>query len=323
MMGKQVRENAQQNSAATSTKGRFAPRPFAPPEPEHESLGRVARFGHSFGEIGLFPIQPKLKLSPPNDKYEREADRVAEQVMRMPVPCPKCQSNEEALQARPLADQIAPLVRQSSIKPKTVQRQKLTPFEEQEVDALKPLYEIGNRTKYSCIGILNKAVLTLYSEKLKGEKLGSTIQDTMNALGKLNVVGAPVVIEFFDAKGNITTGMEKPKNLSQSMEKLVLSSSAPLKGWYLYGLSIMDGYHSVLLAVDATSDSKKVYWLDQIGGFVDVTGNLDGHIETKTVSWWQAVLDGKGKRYRTRATIWFFNVVLGDFPLPSGETAYA
>jgi hypothetical protein len=31
-------------------------------------------------------IQPKLKIGAPNDKYEQEADRVADQVMRMPTP---------------------------------------------------------------------------------------------------------------------------------------------------------------------------------------------------------------------------------------------
>jgi hypothetical protein len=31
-------------------------------------------------------IQTKLKINAPSDKYEREADRVAEQVMRMPGP---------------------------------------------------------------------------------------------------------------------------------------------------------------------------------------------------------------------------------------------
>lgn len=31
-------------------------------------------------------LQPKLKIGPPNDKYEQEADRVADQVMRMPTP---------------------------------------------------------------------------------------------------------------------------------------------------------------------------------------------------------------------------------------------
>lgn len=32
------------------------------------------------------PIQPKLKIGAPNDKYEQEADRVADQIMRMPEP---------------------------------------------------------------------------------------------------------------------------------------------------------------------------------------------------------------------------------------------
>jgi hypothetical protein len=36
-----------------------------------------------FGKIGI--LQPKLKVSQPGDAYEQEADRVAEQVMRMPV----------------------------------------------------------------------------------------------------------------------------------------------------------------------------------------------------------------------------------------------
>ena len=31
-------------------------------------------------------LQPKLTLNPPGDRYEEEADRVAEQVMTMPEP---------------------------------------------------------------------------------------------------------------------------------------------------------------------------------------------------------------------------------------------
>jgi hypothetical protein len=31
-------------------------------------------------------IQAKLTISPPKDRYEEEADRIAEQVMRMPEP---------------------------------------------------------------------------------------------------------------------------------------------------------------------------------------------------------------------------------------------
>jgi len=64
-------------------------------------------FGLDFGRIPVSPpregaIQTKLAISTPGDEYEREADRIAEQVMRMPEPhvqracacggkCPKCQ----------------------------------------------------------------------------------------------------------------------------------------------------------------------------------------------------------------------------------------
>lgn len=37
-----------------------------------------------FAKIGI--IQPKLKISQPNDGYEQEADRVAEQVMKIAYP---------------------------------------------------------------------------------------------------------------------------------------------------------------------------------------------------------------------------------------------
>lgn len=37
-------------------------------------------------QLGNSVLQAKLKVSQPNDKYEQEADRVAEQVMNIPEP---------------------------------------------------------------------------------------------------------------------------------------------------------------------------------------------------------------------------------------------
>jgi hypothetical protein len=55
-------------------------------------------------------VQAKLTVGEPDNKYEREADRVADLVMRMPEPgCPECEE-EETLQTRPVASQITPLV---------------------------------------------------------------------------------------------------------------------------------------------------------------------------------------------------------------------
>ena len=66
------------------------------------------RFAHDFSQVPIHPkapttIQQELTVSTPGDQYEREADRVADQVMRMPEPqlqrtsacgggCPRCQT---------------------------------------------------------------------------------------------------------------------------------------------------------------------------------------------------------------------------------------
>ena len=82
-------------------------------------------------------IQAKLRIGQPGDKYEREADRVADEVMRMPEPGVQRQvepeeEEEEMLQPKPLASQITPLVQ--------VQRQE-EPEEEEETLQAKPLAE--------------------------------------------------------------------------------------------------------------------------------------------------------------------------------------
>ena len=61
-------------------------------------------------------IQAKLKIGPPDDEYEREADRVADQVMSMPEPKVQREDEEEEeeLQTKPLAAQIMPLVQKQA-----------------------------------------------------------------------------------------------------------------------------------------------------------------------------------------------------------------
>ena len=95
------------------------------------------------------PVQAKLVIGPPDDEYEKEADRIADEVMRMPDPqaqgaCPTCEDDEEPVQTKPLADRITPVVqRQISpeedeeeiLQPKadgTLQRQEEIPEDEEE-----------------------------------------------------------------------------------------------------------------------------------------------------------------------------------------------
>jgi Domain of unknown function (DUF4157) len=60
-------------------------------------------------------VQPKLTVSQPGDRYEQEADRVADTVMRMTAP-QKDDEDQERLQAKPIAAAITPLV-QRQVEP--------------------------------------------------------------------------------------------------------------------------------------------------------------------------------------------------------------
>ena len=81
-------------------------------------------------------VQAKLTINQPNDRYEQEADRMAEQVLRMSEPGvqrqvePEEEEEEETLQPKPLVSQITPLAQ--------VQRQE-EPEEDEETLQPKPL----------------------------------------------------------------------------------------------------------------------------------------------------------------------------------------
>jgi hypothetical protein len=57
--------------------------------PFHEQVAVLQRFIGNRGVSLMYRsgiLKAKLRIGPPNDIYEQEADRVAEQVMRMPEP---------------------------------------------------------------------------------------------------------------------------------------------------------------------------------------------------------------------------------------------
>ena len=70
--------------------------------------------GNRYTQRVVAGIQEKLKVGQPEGVYEQEADRVADEVMRMPEPGVQRQveveEEEEILQTKPLVDQITPLV---------------------------------------------------------------------------------------------------------------------------------------------------------------------------------------------------------------------
>lgn len=107
-------------------------------------------FAYNFSQIPVnhsisSVIQPKLIIGKPNDKYEQEADRVADEVMRMPDPNVQRQVNmdneeEETFQAKSLADHITPLV-QRQIEPREEDNEKEIVQTKSEVYQTAPLIQ--------------------------------------------------------------------------------------------------------------------------------------------------------------------------------------
>jgi hypothetical protein len=88
-------------------------------DPGHASPADILALQHAAGNHAVSHlIQTKLTVGPAGDRYEQEADRVAEQVLTMPLPSPARRGaggevqrqEEEELQAKPVAATITPLV---------------------------------------------------------------------------------------------------------------------------------------------------------------------------------------------------------------------
>ncbi len=134
-------------------------------------------------------VQTKLKIGKPNDRYEQEADRVADLVMRMPErraaqrACPECEE-EETLQAKLLTDQITPLVQrqlepeepedeeeplQAKLTHGAIQRQEEEPQEEQPFQAKRA----GEQTPR----ISHGSQAQIYSLQGRGQPLPQPMRD--------------------------------------------------------------------------------------------------------------------------------------------------
>lgn len=173
----------------------------------------------------------------------------------------------------------------------------------------------------SCIVMLNVALGQLLSLPLKENRARGTstrkvqmarltTQSIERAMRQLRASGhaqAATVLNFLDRRGR-RAGTLRPERLRESVQARVLALSAAAGDgcWAAFGLSIMDGYHSVLLLVDRTGTEPKIFWLDQFSPAItdDVTSTLDERITTKTQTWWDDVKARKNKGYNTTIRIW-------------------
>ena len=138
MLGREKKpgKNLSDSSATPVQTGLFRARPFSDPTVSDEvsphkqelpdlqtQLERGARFNQSLSRMKVYgnrpAIQPKISVGAPGDKYEQEADQMAQQVMSMPAaishpPIQRLEQQEqeekEPVQTKPLAASITPLV---------------------------------------------------------------------------------------------------------------------------------------------------------------------------------------------------------------------
>jgi len=181
-------------------------------------------------------------------------------------------------------------------------------FEDKAVEDMKD-YFVQNATSGKadpCITTMNKGLRKLYGKNLK---VGSTVQDTMALMEKGGMVSSKKVIEFLDDKGRQTTGVREPQGLSESPSAWLLEQCKGQPGWHVFGMSNMDGYHSITMTVDNRDPSApKIFWSDQWsshGGFKEHTpSEFDEKLARLTNSWWNGYKTEKGYPPRSRLTFW-------------------
>jgi hypothetical protein len=102
-----------------------------------------AHLQHTLGNqvVGRI-IQAKLTVSKPDDKYEREADQVADKVMRMPSPAKP--GDEDPTQNKPLSGQATPMV---SRMPEKIADEKQPPVQAKQDKESKPDEDIPGVNK--------------------------------------------------------------------------------------------------------------------------------------------------------------------------------
>jgi hypothetical protein len=158
----------------------------------------------------------------------------------------------------------------------------------------------------SCIVALNKGVKLLLSDP-KQKTTSESIEKTMELLQSSGRAGVLRVIEFEDKKGRITTGTLYPDKLHESAWDAVIQMAGNDPGWSVFGLSLMDGNHSITLTLDNNIPAqRKLYWSDQWsskGGWKEYDrAGLDGEITRLTQNWWND--QPANRKFNTRMRLW-------------------
>jgi hypothetical protein len=188
-------------------------------------------------------------------------------------------------------------------------------FGHEDSASLKPAYiqnpNAREDTEKECQDVMRTGLMALFRQESRLEQgkeppSDASLKAEIEGLAKHRLKRAPIEFEFTDERGRVTKGENQPEALTDKVEDELVSQVKDVKGWHLYGLSIMDAERSVLLAIDNRNPSaRRIFWMDGVdGGFKEVTGRVDERITRLTRELWRA--QPPDRRRRTRAIFWRF-----------------
>jgi hypothetical protein len=160
--------------------------------------------------------------------------------------------------------------------------------------------------KDSCIVALNKG-LKLATGEPDLATTPKSIEATMGKVAAAGHSGEAYEIAFQSRNGRITRGGARPDKLDESVWDAVLALSGGDPGWSIFTLSLLDGYHSVTLTLDAADPAHpRVYWSDQWqskGGWKEYTrATLDAEVTRLIQRWWDG--QEEGRKHLTVVRLW-------------------
>lgn len=180
-------------------------------------------------------------------------------------------------------------------------------FDERAIERMRDYFKKNAKTeKDSCIVCLNKG-MKLVTDVPTLATTPESIEKTMEKIAASGYSSQAREVWFQGKNGNITKGATRPEKLDESIWDTVLALSGGDPGWSVFTMSLLDGYHSVTLTLDANNPTRpRIYWSDQWQskkGWKEYSrSSLDAEVVKLVKQWWDS--QAEGKKHKTVVRLW-------------------
>jgi hypothetical protein len=157
-----------------------------------------------------------------------------------------------------------------------------------------------------CIVALNKGMKVVTSKPAL-PTTPETIELTMEKIAASGHSGVAREVWFLGKSGKLTKGGARPEKLKESIWDTVMSLAGGDPGWSVFTMSLLAGFHSVTLTLDANDpQAPHIYWSDQWGtkgGWKEYTrSELDAEVTRLVQGWWDK--QPEGGKHNTVVRVW-------------------